>query len=97
MAAFNALSVFTYSDLIDKVYEFKKKYHNDQRYWVESLQLDTSYLRWPTHLSVKILEPQHKKLILEAAKKSIILRYERYSNDHTWIFRHSDTKNKKNL
>ena len=71
MAAFNALSVFTYSDLIDKVYEFKKKYHNDQRYWVESLQLDTSYLRWPTHLSVKILEPQHKKLILEAAKKAL--------------------------
>jgi len=71
MAAFNALSVFTYSDLIDKVYEFKKKYHNDQRYWVESLQLDTSYLRWPTHLSVKILEPQHKELILEAAKKAL--------------------------
>jgi len=71
MAAFNALSVFTYSDLIDKVYEFKKKYHNDQRYWVESLQLDTSYLRWPTHLSVKILEPEHKELILEAAKKAL--------------------------
>ena len=71
MAAFNALSVFTYSDLIDKVYEFKKKYHNDQRYWLESLQLDTSYLRWPTHLSVKILEPEHKELILEAAKKAL--------------------------
>lgn len=71
MAAFNALSVFTYSDLIDKVYEFKKKYHNDQRYWLESLQLDTSYVRWPSHLSIKILEPQHKELILESAKKAL--------------------------
>ena len=71
MAAFNALSVFTYPDLIDKVYEFKRKYHNDKRYWLESLQLDTSYIRWPTHLSVKILEPEHKELILKAAKKAL--------------------------
>ena len=71
MAAFNALSVFTYSELIDKVYEFKKKYHNEERYWMEALQLDTSYLRWPSHLSIKILEPHHKELILDAAKKAM--------------------------
>lgn len=71
MAAFNALSVFTYGELIDKVYEFKKKYHNKERYWGESLQLDTSYIRWPSHLSIKILEEEHKELILEAAKKAM--------------------------
>lgn len=71
MAAFNALSVFTYGDLIDKVYELKKQYHNKDRYWGESLQLDTSYIRWPSHLSIKILEDEHKELILKAAKKAM--------------------------
>jgi len=70
MAAFNALSVFTYSELIDKVLEVKKKYTNDMRYWNTPLQLDTSYTRWPPHLNVKILEPEHKELILESAKKA---------------------------
>ena len=70
MAAFNALSVFTYSDLIDKVLEVKKKYTNDMRYWNTPLQLDTAYTRWPPHLNVKILEPEHKELILKAAKKA---------------------------
>ena len=70
MAAFNALSVFTYSDLIEKVLEVKKKYTNDMRYWNTPLQLDTSYTRWPPHLNVKILEPEHKELILESAKKA---------------------------
>lgn len=71
MAAFNALSVFSYGDLIDKVYELKKKYHNEHRYWAESIQLDTSYVRWPNFLSIKILEREHKELILEAAKKAM--------------------------
>lgn len=71
MAAFNALSVFTYGDLIEKVMKYKKKYHNEYRYWGEALQLDTSYIRWPSHLSVNILEDEHKELILEAAKKAM--------------------------
>lgn len=71
MAAFNALSVFTYSELVDKVLEMKKKHHNDHRYWYTPLQLDTAYIRWPPHLSVKILEREHKELILEAAKKAL--------------------------
>ena len=70
MAAFNALSVFTYSDLVEQVMEMKRKHHNEHRYWNTPLQLDTSYIRWPPHLSVKILEPEHKELILEAAKKA---------------------------
>jgi len=70
MAAFNALSVFTYGELIDKVFEFKQRFHNKDRYWGDALQLDTSYLRWPTHLSIKILEPEHKQLIYDAAVKA---------------------------
>lgn len=71
MATFNALSVFTYGDVIEKTFELKKKHANGQRYWISALQLDTSYLRWPSHLSIKILEPEHFKLILEHAKKAL--------------------------
>jgi organic radical activating enzyme len=71
MAAFNALSVFTYGDLIDKIFEFKRRFHNKDRYWGDALQLDTSYLRWPSHLSIKILEPIHKQLIYDAAVKAL--------------------------
>ena len=71
MATFNALSVFTYGDLIDRTFEVKKKHANGQRYWTSAIQLDTSYLRWPTFLSVKILPEEHKELILDAAKKAL--------------------------
>ena len=71
ISAFNALSVFTYSDLIDRVLEYKKRFANDSRYWNTALQLDSSYTRWPPHLNVKILERKHKDLILEAAKKAL--------------------------
>jgi len=71
MAAFNALSVFTYGELIDKVFEFKRRFHNKDRYWGDALQLDTSYLRWPSHLSIKILEKHHKELIYDAAVKAL--------------------------
>lgn len=82
MAAFNALSVFTYSELLDKVFEMKKKHHNKERYWISALQLDTSYIRWPQHLSVLILEKEHKELILEAAKKAFYLGTHGYTRDN---------------
>lgn len=80
MATFNALSVFTYGDLIEKVFEYKKKFHNNSRYWGESLLLDTSYLRYPSFLTVNVLEPEHKELILEAAKKA--LYYGKFENTY---------------
>ena len=82
MATFNALSVFTYDELIDKVFELKKKYANGQRYWISPIQLDTSYLRWPAHLSVKILEEDHKKLILKSAKKALYYGMKEFTHDN---------------
>lgn len=70
MATFNAMSVFSYGKLIDKIFELKEKYQTPDRYWISPIQLDTSYLRYPTHQSVKILDRDHKELILEAAKKA---------------------------
>lgn len=71
MATFNALSIFSYGELIDKVFEYKKKFHNEQRYWGEALLLDTSYLRYPAFLSISVIEDEHKELILDAAKKAL--------------------------
>lgn len=70
MSTFNAMSIFGYDDLIDKVFELKEKYHNNERYWISAVQLDTSYLRWPLHQSVKILDDEQKEYILRSAKKT---------------------------
>lgn len=82
MATFNALSVFSYGDLIDKVFELKRKHQNNERYWVSALQLDTSYLRWPDHLSVKILDKEHKELILDSAKKALYYGIKEFKHEN---------------
>ena len=82
MATYNALSVFTYDSVIDRVFELKRKHQNHQRYWVSALQLDTSYLRWPNHLSVQILEPSHHSLILESAKKALYYGIKEFKHDN---------------
>lgn len=82
MATFNALSVFTYDEVIDRTFELKKKHANGQRYWVSALQLDTSYLRWPAHLSVKILEPEHKELIRKSAEKMLYYGIKEFTSDN---------------
>jgi organic radical activating enzyme len=58
MSTYNALSVPSYKGLIKDVYELKKKYHSAHRYYGSSVILDSSYLRWPPHQSVKILDKE---------------------------------------
>ena len=82
MATYNALSVFTYSDLIDRVFEYKKKHANGERYWISALQLDTAYLRWPTHLSVKILTDEQKQLIYKSAEKALYYGIKEFTKDN---------------
>lgn len=82
MATFNALSVFGYGELLDKIFELKQKYQNNERYWISAIQIDTSYLRWPEHLSVKILDDEHKELILEAAKKAFYYSTPDFNRDN---------------
>ena len=60
----------------------KVKYHNDERYWVSAIQLDTSYLRWPSLLSVKILSDEQKELILECAKKTFYYAVQEFNHKH---------------
>ena len=82
MCAFNVFSPFGYEKLIDKVFELKQKYHNKERYWISAVQLDTSYIRYPQHLTVKVLEKEHKELILKAAKKSYYYAMREFTHEH---------------
>lgn len=82
MATFNALSVFGYDKLIDYIFDLKRKYRNYERYWTSAVQLDTSYLRWPPHLSVKILTDKQKELILKSATKALYYGIKEFTHDN---------------
>ena len=82
MSTFNVFSVFGYSKLIDTIFELKKKYYNKERYWISAIQLDTSYLRYPSFLSLNILEDDHKKLILESAQRSFYYGMKEFTNEY---------------
>lgn len=82
MATFNALSVFTYDKVIDRVFKLKKKYANGKRYWVSAIQLDTSYLRWPSFMSVRILDKEHKELILKSAEKALYYGIKEFTHNN---------------
>jgi hypothetical protein len=65
MSTYNALSVPNYTKLIDGVYDLKKTYGSDDRYWKSALFLDSSYLRFPTHQTVQVLPQVWNKKIYE--------------------------------
>lgn len=68
MSTYNALSVPNYKLLLEDVIELKQRHHNPYRYWGSALLLDSSYLRWPEHQTVKILEDKWVSTIDEQAK-----------------------------
>lgn len=68
MVTYNALSVPRYGEFIKKVFDWKIKYASEDRYWPGALLLDTSYLRYPSHQSVKVLPLEFKPYILEQAQ-----------------------------
>jgi hypothetical protein len=55
MSTYNALSVPSYHKLIEGVYGLKKEYGSTQRAWTTPVNLDSSYLRYPKHQTVRIL------------------------------------------
>lgn len=82
MSTYNIFSPFSYDELIKNVYEIKKQYSNDQRYWLHPVLLDTSYLRYPKHQSVKLLTDEHKELILQNAKTALYYGVPVFDNKH---------------
>jgi len=92
MVTYNALSVFHYDKLIKEIYELKKEYGSDQRYWNSATFLDTSYLRHPQHLTIKILPFQFSENILNQSK--LVTFYNTPSFD-TRLIGYSDVETQK--
>jgi hypothetical protein len=68
MSTYNVLSVPSYKKLITDVYSLKAKHTNALRYYRQPLLLDSSYLRYPNHQSIKILDKEWSKEIWEQAQ-----------------------------
>lgn len=68
MSTYNALSVPNYKKLIHEVYDLKALYADENRYYQQSILLDSSYLRWPSHQHIKLLDNHWSKEIMEQAQ-----------------------------
>ena len=68
MSTYGCLSVPNYKKLIEGVYDLKKTYGSRDRYWASAVFLDSSYLRYPWHQSVQILDDKWHNEVLEQAK-----------------------------
>ena len=75
MATYSALSIFTFTDLVKKILELRKLYVSKDR--IQALGLSTSYLRYPEHLSVKILSDD----MVKYPKESLQFMTEHYFDE----------------
>lgn len=82
MSTYNIMSPFNYNKLINKVYDVKKQHANPHRYWQHPILLDTSYLRYPKHQSVRLLYDEHKDLVLKNAEEALFLGVPIFDNIH---------------
>ncbi len=82
MSTFNALSVPSYKELIDYIYGLKMKYTSSERYWNSAVFLDTSYLRYPKHQTVKILPEKWAIKIKDAASHMNYLGIPKFEHQH---------------
>jgi organic radical activating enzyme len=82
MSTYNIFSPFSYDELIKNVCEVKRQYSNNERYWLHPVLLDTSYLRYPKHQSVKLLTQEHKQLILKNAETALYYGVPVFDNKH---------------
>jgi len=82
MSTYNLMSPFTYNKLIKNVHQLKYDHYNEDRFWLHPILLDTSYLRYPAHQSVKLLTDEHKELILTNAELSLYLGVPVFDNKH---------------
>lgn len=80
MSTYNALSVPRYQKLIHDVYDLKAMYASKDRYYQQALLLDSSYLRWPSHQHIKILDSYWSAEIDEQAKLMDFYEYIRVDN-----------------
>jgi organic radical activating enzyme len=82
MSTYNALSVSNYHKLIEGIYQLKKEYGSNDRYWNSAVFLDTSYLRYPTHQTVQILPQNFSKNIFQQAQLADFLGVPLFDNKY---------------
>ena len=82
MSTYNALSVFSYPQLIQGVYQLKDEYASKDRYWNSAVFLDSSYLRFPLHQTVQVLPHQFANNILEQSKLITYYAAPSFSPEH---------------
>lgn len=68
MVTYNALSVSNFHKLIDGVYQLKETYQSTDRFWNSATFLDSSFLRYPTHQTVKVLPYDFAEKIIDQVK-----------------------------
>lgn len=83
MSTYNALSVVKYNTLISEIYKLKEVYGSSDRYWNSATFLDTSYLRFPQHQSIRVLPLSFSDNILDQSK--LINYYATPSFDNRYI------------
>ena len=72
MSTYNALSIPSYKELIHGVYDLKEEFNSNDRYWNSATFLDSSYLRYPQHQTVQIME---QKWAIEVFKQAQLMDF----------------------
>jgi sulfatase maturation enzyme AslB (radical SAM superfamily) len=82
MTTYNALSVFSFRTFLKNVLDLRIEHKNPYRYWLTTAPVDASYLRYPPHQTVKILDLEHKELIRKQAEFVVYNSVENYDGDN---------------
>ena len=82
MTTYNALSVFSFRTFLKNVLDLRIEHKNSDRYWLTTAPVDASYLRYPPHQTVKILDLEHKELIRKQAEFVVYNSVENYDGDN---------------
>jgi hypothetical protein len=90
MSTFNLLSIPRYKEMLGFVYNMKKEYNSDLRYWNPAIMVDSSYLRYPLHQAVNLLPKEWAKKVEDIADFAEGLRaVNRTSDEEKYLPRHT--------
>ena len=82
MSTYNALSVPNYTKLIDGVFDLKRIYASQDRYWNSAVFLDSSYLRYPLHQAAQVLPREWDIEILRQAQLTDFYSVPKFDKDY---------------
>ena len=82
MSTFNALSIPSYYQLVNGIYDLKKTYTSSDRYWTSAVFLDSSYLRHPRHQTVQVLPMEWADEVYRTAQYANYLGIPKFDHKH---------------